>query len=100
MLVTVKRTALEREFFIKGDFNVKDEKRFFDVFLQIRSMKEKTLVFNLSECTFIDSAGMGMLVIAYEEAVKRNAVRVIRSASAEIRDILCSADFDKMYYFQ
>lgn len=100
MRISVKASPAEREFFIKGEFGVRDKERFFDVFMQIRSMTERCLVFNLSQCSFIDSAAMGMLVVACEEAAKRNAARVIRSAPAEIREVLSSAGFENFYYFQ
>lgn len=100
MIVSVKTSPTEREFFIKGEFSVRDEDRFFDVFVQIRSMTEQSLVFNLSQCSFIDSAAMGMLVVACEEAAKRNALRIIRSAPATIKEMLISAGFEKFYYFQ
>ena len=100
MQVSVRATPERREFFIKGDFTTQDEKRFFDVFVQIRSMTEPQLAFNLSQCTFIDSAAMGMLVVACEEAAKRNAFRFICQASPELEKILRSAGFDKFYAFQ
>ncbi|MGN1079617.1 MAG: STAS domain-containing protein [Alphaproteobacteria bacterium] len=100
MRISVKASPAEREFFIKDDFTARDEERFFDVFVQIRSMTERCLTFNLSQCSFIDSAAMGMLVVACEEAAKRNVLRVIRSAPSEIREILLSAGFEKFYYFQ
>ena len=100
MRISVKASPTERELFIKGEFTARDEERFFDVFVQVRSMTERCLVFNLSQCSFIDSAAMGMLVVACEEAAKRNALRVIRSAPAMVRDILLSAGFEKFYYFQ
>ncbi len=100
MRISVKTSPSEREFFIKGEFNAQDKDRFFDVFVQIRSMTESCLVFNLSQCSFIDSAAMGMLVVACEEAAKRNAARVIRSAPSVIKDVLVSSGFEKFYYFQ
>ena len=100
MQISVKTSTSEREFFIKGDFTTKDEDRFFDVFMQIRSMTEQNLVFNLSQCTFIDSAAMGMLIVACEEAAKRHVVRVIRSVPEMIKSVLLSAGFERYYYFQ
>ena len=100
MQISVKTSTSEREFFIKGDFTTKDEERFFDVFMQIRSMTEPCLVFNLSQCAFVDSAAMGMLVVACEEAAKRNIVRVLRKVPQSIATILISAGFEKYYYFQ
>ena len=100
MQVSVKSTSRQREFFIKGDFTAQDEKRFFDVFVQIRSMTEPQLAFNLSQCTFIDSAAMGMLIVACEEAAKRNVFRVIHQAPLELEKVLRSAGFEKFYAFQ
>ena len=100
MQVSVKTTPRQREFFIKGDFTAQDEDRFFNVFVQIRSMTEPELVFNLSQCIFIDSAAMGMLVVACEEAAKRNIFRTIHQASPEMLDVLLSAGFDRFYAFR
>lgn len=100
MQISVRANAQQREFFIKGDFTTQDEKRFFDVFVQIRSMTEPRLVFNLSQCAFIDSAAMGMLVVACEEAAKRNVARFIHQASPALEKILRSAGFDHFCAFQ
>lgn len=100
MQISVRATAQQREFFIKGDFTAQDEKRFFDVFMQIRSMTEARLSFDLSQCSFIDSAAMGMLVVACEEAAKRNIFRVLSRVPAEIEKVLRSAGFDRLYVFQ
>ena len=100
MQVSVRATPQQREFFIKGDFTTQDEKAFFDVFVQIRSMTEPLLVFNLAQCSFVDPAAMGMLVVAYEEAAKRNISRVIYQASPSVEKILKSAVLDRFYLFQ
>ena len=100
MRITVRTTPQQREFFIKDDFTTRDEKRFFDVFMQIRSMTESRLVFNLSECTAVDSAGTGMLIVACEEAAKRNVSRVIRQADPKVKKMLLSAGLDRFYFFE
>ena len=100
MQVSVRTTPRQREFFIKGDFTAQDEDRFFDVFVQIRSMTESLLVFNLSQCPFVDSAAMGMLVVACEEAAKRNISRVIYQASPSVEKVLKSAGMDGFYLFR
>ena len=100
MQVSVRTTPRQREFFIKGDFTAQDEKRFFDVFVQIRSMTESVLAFNLGQCSFVDSAAMGMLVVAFEEAAKRNVSRSIHQAAPELEQILRSAGFERFCAFQ
>ena len=100
MQVSVRATPQQREFFIKGEFTTQDEKPFFDVFVQIRSMTEPLLVFNLAQCLFVDSAAMGMLVVAGEEAAKRNISRVIYQASPSVEKNLRDAGLDRFYSFQ
>ena len=100
MQVSVRATPQLREFFIKGDFTARDEDRFFNVFVQIRSMTEQQLAFNLSQCVFIDSAAMGMLVVAAEEAAKRNVFRLIHQPSPAVADILRFVGFDRFYVFR
>ncbi|MGN0904761.1 MAG: STAS domain-containing protein [Alphaproteobacteria bacterium] len=100
MQYVLRSTATEREFVLSGDFTSADEEKFFDVFLQVRRQPEPQVVFNLAECSFIDSAAMGMLVVACEEAAKRSVIRVIRAAPPEIKALLLSAQFDRLYHFQ
>jgi len=100
MQVSVKTTQHQREFFIKGDFTAQDEKRFFDVFVQIRSMTEAQLAFNLAKCTFMDSAAMGMLIVACEEAAKRNILRMLHQVPPDLEKVLRSAGLDRFYAFQ
>ena len=100
MQISVRATPQYREFFIKDDFTTQDEKRFFDVFVQIRSMTERQLIFNLAQCREIDSAAMGMLIVAFEEAAKRNISRMIRQVPADIENTLRSVGFDRFCVFQ
>lgn len=100
MDVTVKTSKNERAYFVKGVFSAGDEDRFYDVFLQIRAMTEPCLAFDLSLCPSVDPAAMGMLVVAAQEAARRNIARVIRRAPASVREVLLSAGFEKFYVFQ
>ena len=94
MQVSVGTTPQQREFFIKGDFTARDEDRFFDVFVQIRSMTEPLLVFNLAQCASVDAAAMGMLVVAAQEAAKRNISRVIYRSSPAVEKSLRESGLD------
>ena len=100
MQISVRATPQLREFFIKGDFSTADEKRFFDVFMQIRAMTEPQLAFNLAQCTNMDSAAMGMLIVAFEEAAKRSVSRIIRQTPAELEKALRLSGFERFCAFQ
>lgn len=100
MRVKVKSNAQEREFVIFGAFTADDEDGFFDVFLQVRRQSEPQMTFNLAQCPRMDTAAMGMLLLACQEAAKRDLSRVIRGASDSLAKQLKACGFEKFYFFQ
>lgn len=100
MRVKVKSNAQEREFVIFGAFTADDEDGFFDVFLQVRRQSEPQMTFNLAQCPRMDTAAMGMLLLACQEAAKRGLSRVIRGASDSLAKQLKACGFEKFYFFQ
>lgn len=54
----------------------------------------KRLVFNLQNLTFIDSAGLGMFLIAVEEAAKLNAVVELENPRGHVAKILQLTNFN------
>ena len=100
MRVKVKSNAHEREFVIAGAFTVDDEDAFFDVFLQVRRQSEPQMTFNLTQCPFMDTAAMGMLLLACQEAAGKNLARVIRGASDSLTKQMKACGFEKFYFFQ
>jgi stage II sporulation protein AA (anti-sigma F factor antagonist) len=55
---------------------------------QIRTEGIRRLILDLSELTFMDSAGIGVILGRYKELVKRGAVLEIDAANEGIRRIL------------
>lgn len=100
MQYSVNATALEREFKISGDFSAADENVFFDIFMQIKRQFEPQVVFELSECTSVDSAAAGMLIVACEEAAKRNLIRVLRNVPENVGEFLKTSGLENCYHFQ
>lgn len=100
MEVFVRETSKEKEYVIQGDFTFADEDAFFDVFMAVRSQTEPTVVFNLSKCSFIDSAGLGMLLVAFEEGAKRCLNQVIRDVPDDIKEELVLAGLNRYFRFQ
>ena len=100
MKMGVRSTPFEREYVLKGDFTFADENVFFNVYQSVKTQTEKHVVYNFEECSFIDSAAMGMLLVAFEEADKRRRVQYIRFASPQVREILHLAGVDRYFRFQ
>lgn len=82
---------------ISGPFNFEDSEAFFPIVKEIRAYDGLELCFDLSDCTFIDSAGVGMLMIAAKDANQRNIQREIKAAPKAIREILTIAKVSNFY---
>ena len=61
-----------KEIAISGSFTFRDHDTFFEVVSLIKTAQDKKIVFNMNDCDFIDSAALGMFVIAHDEALAKN----------------------------
>lgn len=88
-----------KEVVISGAFTFRDHDTFFEVISLIKSAQDKKIVFNLSECDFIDSAALGMFVIAHDEASSKSVELLIKGAQGKVKDVMYAARFDSLYTF-
>ncbi len=88
-----------KEIFISGSFTFRDHDTFFEIVALIKSNDKsmKRMVFNMENCDFIDSAGLGMLVIAHDEATARGIDLLIKNANGKTKEVLYAARFDTLY---
>ncbi len=96
----INETPTGQEIAIEGSFTFRDHDRFFEVVSLIKSSKEKKMIFNLSKCDFIDSAALGMFVIASDEASAKDMSLIIKSATGKVKDVMFAARFDNLYTFE
>ena len=89
-----------QEVLISGSFTFSDHDTFFEVVSMIKTGYEKRVVLNMSECEFLDSAALGMLVIAHDEAVAKKVNLVIKGVQGKVKDVLYAARFDTLYEFE
>lgn len=89
-----------KEVLLSGSFTFRDHDTFFEVVSMIKAGYEKHIVLNMSECEFLDSAALGMLVIAHDEAVAKKVNLVIKGAQGKVKDVLYAARFDTLYDFE
>ena len=85
---------------ITGSFTFRDHDTFFEIVSMIKTGYNKKMIFNLGECDFIDSAALGMLVIAHDEAVAKKVNLVIKGVQGKVKDVLYAARFDTLYEFE
>jgi len=89
-----------KEVFISGSFTFRDHDTFFEIISLLKNGGCKKLIFNLSGCDFIDSAGLGMFVIAHDEAESKSIDLVIKGAQGKVRDVMLATRFDSLYTFE
>lgn len=93
-------TDYGQEIWIEGVFTFRDQELFFEIVSLIKNSKNKSLVLNLSKCEFIDSAALGMFVIANDEAAAKDMNLIIKGATGKVKDVMFAARFDNLYTFE
>ncbi len=58
------------------------------------------LVIDLSQTTFIDSSGLGSLVICYRTCEEQNIVLVLRGVQEQVQMVLSLTDLDQVFTFE
>ena len=67
---------------------------------EARSSGAKRYVFDLSELASVDSAGLGMFLIAAEQAKKSGLPLTLCRPSGQVKQLLALARFDKLVAIQ
>ena len=85
---------------LSGSFTFRDHDTFFEVVSMIKTGYNKKMVFNFADCDFLDSAALGMLVIAHDESAAKEVTLSIKGAKGKVKDVLYAARFDTLYDFE
>jgi polar amino acid transport system substrate-binding protein len=66
----------------------------------IKNGNVEKIVFDLTDCDFIDSAALGMFVIAHDEASSKAVRLSIKGAQGKVKEVMYAARFDSLYIFE
>lgn len=89
-----------KEILISGSFTFRDHDTFFEIVSLIKTAQDKKIVFNMTDCDFIDSAALGMFVIAHDEAASKGVELSIKGVKGKVKDVMYAARFDSLYKFE
>ena len=89
-----------KEILISDSFTFRDHDTFFEIVSMIKSGEDKKIVFNMKDCDFIDSAALGMFVIAHDEASSKGVALSIKGVKGKVKDVMYAARFDSLYKFE
>tara|TARA_B100000674_G_C37945988_1_gene964931 strand:+ start:612 stop:965 length:354 start_codon:yes stop_codon:yes gene_type:complete len=82
---------------VTGRFTFGDHSSFRKLIEEVRGHDSSTLVLNIAGVDFIDSAGLGMLLLARDEGEKSNTTVVLRGAQGQVKRMLEVARFDTLF---
>ena len=95
---SVRREGTTAIISLKGRLTFKYHKEYQKLLDDIMvDQNAKRLEFDLNEVEFMDSAGLGVLLIARQRADKLNAEIVLKRPSTDLKRILTVAQFDRMF---
>ena len=81
---------------LRGRLTVNDHAKLRALIREMLQNKAKRQVLDLSTLEFVDSAGIGMLLIAREEMANADKQLVLRSAAGQVKRVLTVAQLNKI----
>jgi anti-anti-sigma factor len=85
---------------ISGEFTFSDHVAFREVAGRLFQAKDHTVVVDLSQLQFIDSAGLGMLLVARDEAGKAGRMLVLSQPQGQVKRMFTITKFGELFTIQ
>lgn len=77
-----------------------DHNAFREIMTTLEQSDRKRRVFDLSKLESIDSAGLGMIMIAFQSSQKQNCAMVLRHPQGQVKRLLEITDLGKVIEIQ
>ncbi|MCP5361810.1 MAG: STAS domain-containing protein [Hyphomicrobiales bacterium] len=97
MQFSINKEASNLTFKITGKFTFADHERFKEMLKLLQKESYTGVTINMEDVDFIDSSAMGMLLIAREEAQKRDVKIVLLRPRESIQKMFKVAKFDTLF---
>ncbi len=85
------------KFDLKGKFTFSDHENFREIISAIKNKKSQTIMINFAGVEFIDSAALGMMLIARDEAGKSGASLILKSPEGQVDKMFSVSKFDSLF---
>lgn len=97
MDISSKQQHETYEVTLSGRFTFSDNPEFREIIYKIDDQDVKQVVLYMSQVEFVDSAALGMLLLAREAALKLQKQIVLRGATGQVKKMFDMAKFDTMF---
>jgi anti-anti-sigma factor len=85
---------------MSGKFTFADHEAFRAIIALIKSKQHQMIAFDVEGIEFVDSAALGMLLIAREEAETANVDIIIKNPTGQIEKMFRVSKFDSLFKIQ
>lgn len=85
---------------LKGEMTLTDEEKFRNLSAEATKMDGRTCVVDLSRMDFLDSAGLGLLLVMKELCEDVGKAVSLKIGSSPVREILEISEFDSLIPFE
>ncbi|MGA7807418.1 STAS domain-containing protein [Bradyrhizobium sp.] len=82
---------------VSGEFTFIDQGPFKDVITELFQTKGAAVTIDLSKLEFIDSAGLGMLLLARDEAKKSERELILMHPAGQVKRMFSVTKFNKLF---
>ena len=82
---------------MSGEFTFSDHVPFKQMVTEIFAAPGRSVVIDLSKLDFIDSAGLGMLLLARDEAKKNHRELILRRPSGQVKRMFAVTTFNTLF---
>lgn len=100
MEVREEKSADRIVFRLKGRFTFADHAAFRIILAALGGPAAKAVAIDLSELEFIDSAGLGMLLLANDTAGKSGTVLSLKGARGQVQKLFAGQKFSAVFRFE
>lgn len=85
------------EIVISGQFTFNHNQKFKQLLPLLDTLQVRAITINLHGVEFIDSSGLGMLLLLRDECVKRDLGITLQQAQGQVEKILTISKFDQIF---
>ena len=85
---------------LHGDFVFNDNSSFREVLTRLAQAEVRQVIIHLNHVEFVDSAALGMLLLAREEAQKHHKSLILSGASGQVARTFEMARFSELFILQ
>jgi anti-anti-sigma factor len=89
--------AHEKHYLLSGRFTFADNKKFNQIIELLGDGELKSITLDFADLEFIDSAGLGMLLLLRDECENRKISILLQQARGQVEQVFLLSRFDQLF---